>query len=1216
MRKVICGFALIALIGIAAGLSSLWTPAANAQATVGTGGIQGVILDPKGATVSSAKVTVTSKDTSQKFEPQVSPNGEYSIGALIPGTYQVRVEASGFKTVERTVVVQVGQIANGNVALELGESSTTVNVEETAAAVNTEQATVSGVLTTQQIENLPINGRNFLDLAQLEPGVQIQDGNNFDPTKVGYSSISFGGRFGRTARIEVDGVDVSDETVGTTTTNIPASALQEFQLSQSSRDLSNELTSSGSVNTVTRSGTNNFHGQAFGLFRDSSMAAALPHPAGIGAPFQREQFGGNLGGPIIKDKFFFFLDAERTKQDLAAPVLVASPLNAFSGTFSSPYRETNLLGRGDFVVTQNLKLFYRFSYFNNAAASTFGAASFQPFKNKDYTRTHVLGADYTLGSWTHSFRFEYLKFQNQIVDDVLGTGLPFADFPVSINVGSFATGPNLLAPQTTPQSDHQVKYDGTKVLGAHILRFGVAYNHLQGGGFAKFFSITPQVFDFQDPAAVAFASASPFAPGGASNPLNYPVELAFIGNGQGFSTENPAFGFPAGGLGPDNRFAAYIGDSWKIRSNVTITAGLRYVRDTGRTDSDLPALAAVNAAYPGLGDRVKQPNLDFAPQLGMAWDPTKSGKMAVRAGIGLYYENIIWNNVLFDRPLRLPSGAFLSFPTPCVGEATPAPVPFANGQLVNPPVGACADSAGNPVSIGAAAPVLAAFQQQFQQVAASVGKGAANPNYLPTLIANGSPLPTGFFDPNFKTPRSVQMNAGVQRQLWKGAVVSADYLRNVATHYGLGVDTNHVGDVRFFDPAAAAAAIDATNSSFGCPLGTAGVTCAMGKGATMANYAANGLGTPADAGIGACTATAELNAGLITDPSQAFRCAFGGINPDNPAFIVQKPIGRSTYDALQVKFIQNVANPVRGIRGANFQISYALGSFQNAGGASSTSPGTPGSGDQDFVIPALDNANPLRYFGWGPLDRRHQLSFGGTAELPGGFRTGIVAHFYSSLPLGLYVPNTGAGPGEIFRTDFTGDGTVQDPLPNSRVGSFGRNINAGGLGSTLNNYNSTFGDQATPAGQLLINNGLFSLAQLQALDGVAPSICLPNTGPGTGAACQPTVPGNVPMAGLRAFDLKLSWVHRFTEHLTVEPSVAFFNLFNFANFDLPQATLNPLLTGAAGSVNGTTQKDQPGCDPVNAPQLCTGRTDRVGVGTGVYSLGAPRVLEWGLKLTF
>lgn len=1168
------------ILGLAFCINLGVPPAVHAQATVATGSIQGEILDPKGGTVSTAKVTVTSKDTGQKITPQVTSAGEYNTGALIPGTYVVRVEVPGFKTVERTTVVQVGQVASGNVTLELGESSTIITVEGAAVSVNTEQATVSGVLTTQQIETLPINGRNFLDLAQLEPGVQIQDGNNFDPTKVGYSSISFGGRFGRTARIEVDGVDISDETVGTTTMNIPASALQEFQLSQSSLDLSNELTSSGSVNVVTRSGTNDFHGQAFGLFRDSSMAAALPHPAGTSAPFQRSQFGGNFGGPIKKDKLFFFIDGERTKQELASPVPLPSPFTALGGGYSSPYRETDLVGKLDYVATSNLKFFYRFSYFANAAVSTFGAASFQPFKNKDYTRNHLVGGDYSKGSWTHSFRFEYLKFQNQIVDDVVGGGLPLANFPVSVNVGPFASGPNLLAPQTTPQSDHQVKYDGSKIWGSHILRFGATYNHLQGGGFAKFFSITPSVFDFQDPAAVTFAAASPFAPGGTSNPLNYPVELAFVGNGLGFSTENPAFGYPLGGLGPDNRIGLYVGDSWKLRSNLTVTLGVRYVRDTGRIDSDLGPIAAINAAYPGLGDRVKQPNHDFSPQLGVAWDPTKNGKTVIRAGIGIYYENIIWNNVLFDRPLRLPKGGFLSFPNPCVAAGVANPIPFADGTLRTIPVGGCADAAGNPVSIGSAAPIIAAFQQQFQQVAAQVGGSATNGNYLPSLIASGSPLPTGFFDPNFKTPRSLEMNGGVQRQLWRGAIVSGDYLRNVATHYGLGQDINHVGDVRFFNLAAAQTAISATNNSFGCGAGfdAASTNCAIAAGATMANYAAKGLGTPADAGVGACTPA-----------TTGFACAFGGVNPNNPAFTVQKPIGRSTYDALQLKFVQNSTHPFRGVRALNFQAAYSLSSFKNAGGFSSTSPGTPGSGDQDFVLSALDNANPLKYFGWGPLDRKNQLSFGGVADFPGGFRFGVVSHFYSPLPIGLYVPNTGAGPGEIFRTDFTGDGTVQDPLPGTRVGSYGRSVSYGGLAAAISSYNSTTANNPTPAGQTLISSNLFTLAQLQALGGVAPTVPAP-------------VPGEVPMFGLKTFDLKLSWVHKFRERLTVEPSVSFFNVFNFANFDLPQSTLNPLLTGAPGSVNGTTYTDQ--------------TTQRVGVGTGVYSLGAPRVIEWGLKLTF
>ena len=208
----------------------------SAQSTTATGSIQGTLTDPSGAVVSGAKVAITNKDTGQTLHVTTSSAGTYNSGALVPGDYSVRAEAAGFKTTEEGVVVKVGVVSGINLSLQVGAANTVVTVAEQSVAVNTEQPSVQGVLNKEQIENLPVNGRNFLDLAQLEPGVQIQDGADFDPTKVGFSSISVGGRFGRSARIEVDGVDVSDETVGTTTENIPASAIDEFQISQSTLD--------------------------------------------------------------------------------------------------------------------------------------------------------------------------------------------------------------------------------------------------------------------------------------------------------------------------------------------------------------------------------------------------------------------------------------------------------------------------------------------------------------------------------------------------------------------------------------------------------------------------------------------------------------------------------------------------------------------------------------------------------------------------------------------------------------------------------------------------------------------------------------------------------------------------------------------------------------------------------------------------------------------
>src|SRR6267154_958958 len=299
---------------------------AQAQTTISTGSIVGTVTDPTGAVVEGAKIVIRNTATNQEVSLTSNSSGAFNSGALVPGTYKVQVTAKGFSGVAETMVVQVGNTASFNPKMQVGQESQVVEVQASDVQVNTEQASVQGVLTASQIDNLPVNGRNFLDLAQLEPGVQIQDGTNFDPTKAGYSSISFGGRFGRTARINVDGVDISDETVGTTTQNIPASAIQEFQLSQSSLDLSTELTSSGAVNVTTRSGTNEIHGEAFGLFRGNQAAAATT-PGATKLPFQRSQFGGSLGGAVIKAKLFFFLDGERIKQDSLAPVLLGFPFS-------------------------------------------------------------------------------------------------------------------------------------------------------------------------------------------------------------------------------------------------------------------------------------------------------------------------------------------------------------------------------------------------------------------------------------------------------------------------------------------------------------------------------------------------------------------------------------------------------------------------------------------------------------------------------------------------------------------------------------------------------------------------------------------------------------------------------------------------------------------------------------------------------------------------
>ena len=179
------------LLSLLIALAVAASVAVFAQTTISTGSIVGTVTDATGAVLEGAKVIITNVGTNQQLNLTSNASGAFNSGALSPGNYKVQVTAKGFSTTSQSVAVQVGNTATVNARLAVGQESTVVEVQGSALAVNTEQAEVQGVLTSSQIENLPVNGRNFLDLAQLEPGVQIQDGQNFDPTKAGYSSISF-----------------------------------------------------------------------------------------------------------------------------------------------------------------------------------------------------------------------------------------------------------------------------------------------------------------------------------------------------------------------------------------------------------------------------------------------------------------------------------------------------------------------------------------------------------------------------------------------------------------------------------------------------------------------------------------------------------------------------------------------------------------------------------------------------------------------------------------------------------------------------------------------------------------------------------------------------------------------------------------------------------------------------------------------------------------
>jgi hypothetical protein len=1154
---------------------------AFAQATTGTGSITGIVTDPQDAAVPHAKVTITNRDTGLTLELTTNSSGVYNSGNLVPGNYLLKVSAPNFKTTRVTAIVQIGQIAPGNIKLQLGSSTTVIEVRAEAAHVNEEQATVQDVLTAQDIDELPVNGRNFLDLASLEPGVQIQDGSTLDPTKGGYSSISFGGRTGRTARVEVDGLDISDETEGSITQNISQSAIQEFQVASSSLDLSTELTSSGTINVVTKSGTNSFHGGAFYYGRSDQISARI---APTDLPFGREQFGGDLGGPIIKNRLFFFADVERTDQTLANPVTLSGDFAALSGSYGSPFTEREYSGRMDVNIRAGWTLFYKFSYDQNRGVRSINPGVYQPFANVNYTPAHAIGTDYTAGKFTHSIRLGYLKYRNSIVDATAGVFNPAPSISLVISpvvgdlacVGAaeeFCSGTNFLAPQKTFQSNKQVKYDGSYTFGNHVIRYGGGYNRILGGGFAAFLSTAPFVSSTFDTADETFAAASPFAPGGAGNPLNWPVSTVIMGNGQGFFTERPQFGLPAGG-NFDSRVDWYLGDSWKARHNLTITYGIHYGRDTGRTDSDLPVIPVLaqfdNQFFQHLERRVNQPNKNFGPQVGFAWDPWGSGKTVIRAGAGIYYENVIFAFTSGDRPARLPTGLFFTVEPACFfGEPTPVPLP--GGGSLN--AGFC----GQP--IGAVVSDIVGLQRQYQAAVLAAGP-QANGDFVGKYLSGG-----GLFAPDYRSPRSYQMNAGVQHQFGHGTVLTADYVRNVGLRYLVGQDTNKVGDARFLNFANAQNAIAATNAALGCGASFSGasIDCAISKQATIGTYAQNGL----DSG--------DFFAGGLPCPV----CAFPGVNPNVGSLGVLFPIGRSLYNGLLVELKSNLNHPLPGVKRMMVISSYALSRFKSLGF------------DQDNGTGAIDDNNPLRFIGPNGLDRTHQVSVGSVIDLPWTTRIALATHWYTALPNTLSLPSGG----DIFTTDVDGDGNAGDVVPGSNVGSFGRSIKLKDLNKFIANYNNTSAGKLTPAGQALVSAGLFTQAQLTAIGAVTPPI-------------QPAPNGEVGISPLFTFDIHAAWelklnrlIHALPEPVILEPQIAIFNLFNFHNYDPVGNVLGGVLDGGPGDANGTTAHDQPGCSngaTILDSSKCTGRRNLITPGTasGVNWYAVPRQAEIGVKLTF
>jgi hypothetical protein len=1093
-----------------------------------TGNIEGNVVDPQNNVVAGATVTITEVATGRSINTTTNDQGFYSARSLQPGVYTVKIEKEGFSTATADkVIVQVGQVAKADIGLKVGSTTETVQVDigATDVQVDTVRQTVDGVITSRQITALPLNARNFLELAALQPSVTVVDGGNIDPTKSNaYRAVRVNGGSGTGTRVQLEGIDVTDETVGTTTANFSTDAVQEFNLSRSSFDLGTSLTTSGAVSIATRTGGNKFSGSGF-YFKQDNKFDARPGFEADKPEFNRDQEGYRFGGPILKDRLFFFSNFERLNQlDFNSFNSGSFPqLDAASGL---PIKTRYALNRLDWSVKNNLKVFYLHNYNDDLS---FGGSIRSPFTNGDWTNTHVVGANMGGSRFTHSFRFGYVNFNNQINSSEL-SGFEFPKtpqgIPYQVNVLDISIGPNGLAPQQTYQDNFQFKYDGSGVLGKHILRYGGEINRIILGGFANFAG--PLTLTGDD-----FSSTS-------TNPLDYNLQEFSTGPNAGFFTATPAHNLPFGGKF-DTRYAFYVGDQWRVRHNLTLSLGVRYNYDTNFfANADAPPIPALDQYGAGLGNAPKYPKDAFSPQVGFAWDVFGDGKTSIRGGFYLAYEANIFNNSLFDEFARIKTGIGPSFFTheSILGpDGSPIVVNGIPGCTTGPANGDYTCLLGRPM--GSVVQYLGQIHSAVQAAYSNLSN--YDPLGQPREFDNDSGNTFGGqYTSQYKIPYSMQFNIGFQRELFKGNVLSVDYVRQRGV--GLPIlfsDYENRRDSRFFNAVAAQTKI----TSFLADCGVATIDQAISQG---------------------CLAgTEDAFQPSISDVGLASDSVFTGRTDLTRARIIVG--GFSLYQGLQVSFNGRLGDVTSKylrigdrslLKGLQYTVGYAW----------ATNKGTDGSSRPEFFANVTNNRNYNQDYGPTGLDHRHTLTVSASADLIGGFRLDQIYQFATPSAISLFIPNFDGSNG-IFTSDLNGDGghtssPRPDLLPGTNIGSFGRKFHSiSALNAAITAYNNTYAGKLTPQGQRLVDAGLFTAAQLQALGAVLTPIDL--------------VPTNNPSPFQNAFkaDYRLTRPIRiWKESWVLEPSISFFNVFNNASKNTYSG-----LDGTCGALNHDYAND-PDCD--------------------------------------
>ena len=612
------------------GLSALISTGAFAQQT--TGNITGRVLDAQGAAVPGA--TVTARNAATGFTRSVisDEEGVYRLQALPVGTYDLATELSGFSSVEqKAVVVNVGQNISIDFALKVASVAETVTVTGQSPMIEATASSVGGVVDIGRIESMPLNGRQFANLAATIPGVGL--GFHSDPTKSTQYSPQVNGGNGRNLNYQIDGGDNNDDTVGGLLQLFPLEAIQEFNMITSRSKAEYGRSNGGVMNIVTKSGTNVPSGSFFTFFRDTAMNAITETEKTNEAEkqdYRRYQFGGSFGGPIVQDKAHYFFAAERTQQDTFQLVETDGLFPSLDGIFPTPYRENLITGKVTAAVSASQYLSVR--YGRNSNEQPYGADPQTPpngWGTSDNGFNSInLNHNWVLGSKLNEFIFQYADFKNHIGANSEDA---YELFPNGVSIGQ---SPN--TPQTTEQKKWQFRDDFSwSVAGMG----GIGHDFKAGVNFIN----EPRLFiTFNSGKGVLQHTHLTDDPNG-------PISIVTLNDGDASANI------------PLKQYALYFQDDWRATDRLTINGGLRWDYITGyQFDQSLnPNFIKVQAAgaagqlagIKGLENAGLEPQNDkdnFQPRIGFALDVKGDGTSVVRGGWGIYMDMGYTNsNALF-----------------------------------------------------------------------------------------------------------------------------------------------------------------------------------------------------------------------------------------------------------------------------------------------------------------------------------------------------------------------------------------------------------------------------------------------------------------------------------------------------------------------------------------------------------------------------------------